>query len=445
MKEHRVYIHSGRRWLTTVQLFLGAVLVILGTPSGAGAEELIRKGETIDVNRCIEIAVKRQPNIMAAAYNIKVSESRIGQARANYFPQINWNSAYTRNNQPVTTINTSQAALLPYSDYYSAIVLTQNIVDFGRTADQVRIQSLNRDASQQDMQNVTSLIVFTVKQYYYSLLQTQRTRDVAAATVRQFQAHLDQANGFFQVGVKARFDVTKAEVDLSNAKITLLTAENNVRIAKVNLNNAMGFPEAPEYGIQDNLAYQPYAIAFDDAVKKAYAQRPDLQAVLLRESSLQKSYDLAKKGYYPNITGSANYIVDNQVFPLERGWTVGAQLTVPIFSGNSTKYQMDEAKANLDALKANEEALRQSIYLEVQQVFLNLELARNQIVASELAVRQADDNLDIANGRYAAGLGNPIEVTDSLVAQSNAKTSYIAALYNFKIAQASAERAMGLR
>jgi len=423
----------------------GAVAAILLVASTARGEELIRKGETVDVKRCIEIALKKQPSITAAAYNIKANESRIGQARANYYPQINWNSSYSRNNEPITTLNTSRSPIVPYNEYSSFVGLTQNIYDFGKTSDQVRIQTLNRDASQQDLQNVTSVIVFTVKQFYYGLLQAQRTRDVAAATVKQFEEHLERAKGFFTVGVKAKFDVTKAEVDLSNARIKLLTAENNVRIAKVNLNNVMGFPNAPEYAIEDNLAYQPYAVTFDEAVKRAYAARPDLQAILIREDSLQKSYDLAMKGYYPYLTGVANYGFENQEFPLSKGWTVGALITIPIFSGNSTKYQMDEARANLDVLKANEESLRQSIYLEVQQAFLNLELARNQIGASELAVRQADENLEIANGRYAAGLGSPIEVTDSLVAQSNAKTAYIAALYNFKIAQASAERAMGAK
>lgn len=428
-----------------MRLFCYIILLFLIVPLKAGAEELIRKGETLDIKRCIEIAIERQPNILAAIYNIKAGESRIGQARANYFPQVNWNSAYSRNNQPVTTLNTSLVPLLPYNDYSSFLSLTQNIYDFGRTSNQVQIQSLSRDASQQDLQNVTSLIVFTVKQFYYGLLQAQKNRDVALGTVQQFQQHLDQANGFFTVGVKAKFDVTKAEVDLSNAKLNLMTAENNVLITAVNLNNAMGYPKAPGYNIQDNLAYQPYEISFEEAVKRAYIERPDLQSVLLKEGALQKTLDLARKGYYPYITGTANYGFDNQEFPLNRGWVVGAQLTVPLFSGNSTKYQMDEARANLDALKANEESLRQSIYLDVQQAFLNLQLAKKQIVTAELAVRQADENLDIANGRYAAGLGNPIEVTDSLVAQSNAKTAYIAALYNYKIAQASAERAMGVR
>jgi len=420
-------------------------LLLLITPFEAEAKELIYKGEMLDIKHCIEIALKRQPNILAAMNNIKANESRIGQAKANYYPQVNLNSAYSRNNPPITSTNASLSLLIPYSDYASYLNLTQNIYDFGKTSDQVRIQSLNRDSSRQDLQNVTTQIVFTVKQSYYGLLQARKNWSVAVETVRQFQQHLDQAKGFFQVGVKAKFDVTKAEVDLSNAKLNLLTAENNVRLTRVNLNNAMGFPEAPEYSIQDNLACQPYEISFEAAVKRAYAERPDLQSILLKERSLQKSIDLARKGYYPYITGTANYGFENQDFPLNKGWTVGAQLTIPIFSGNLTKYQIEEAKANLDVSKANEESLKQSIYLDVQQAFLNLQLAKDQILTAELAVRQADENFDIANGRYAAGLGNPIEVTDSLVALSNAKTAYIAALYNYKIAEASIEKAMGVR
>jgi outer membrane protein len=124
---------------------------------------------------------------------------------------------------------------------------------------------------------------------------------------------------------------------------------------------------------------------------------------------------------------------------------VGATLNFPIFSGLSTKYQVEEARASFDVLKANEETLRQSIYLDVQQAWLNLQVAKDKISTAELSVKQANENLDLANGRYAAGVGNPIEVTDSLVARSNAKTAHVGALYDYKTAQASIEKAMGVQ
>lgn len=127
------------------------------------------------------------------------------------------------------------------------------------------------------------------------------------------------------------------------------------------------------------------------------------------------------------------------------GWNAGVALSIPIFSGFLTKYQVSEAKANLNILLANEEALRQNVLLEVQQTYLNLTEAEERIVTAEITVRQARENHEIATGRYAAGVGNPIEVTDAEVALSNAKASQIQALYDYKIAAASIEKAMGVR
>ena len=419
------------------------IVLFMIAPLTAGAEELVKKDETLDLQRCIAIAVKRQPNILAALNTVRVNESRVGQAKANYYPQVNLSAGYSKNY--TGSSSSVYGSNSPYNDYSSSVTLSQNIYDFDKTSTQVKIQNLNRDSSQQDMANVTSQIVFSVKQTYYALLQAMKNRDVAIETVRQFQHHLEQAKGFFEVGIKPKFDVTKAEVDLSNAKLNLLTAENNVKLARVNLNNAIGLPEAPPFSIEDNLAFQPYEIPFEEALKKAYAGRPDLQSLLLKKASQEKTIDLAKKGYYPYLTGNASYGYEGQSFPVDKGWAVGATLNVPIFSGLSTKYQVEEAQASLAVLKANEETLRQSIYLDVQQAWLNLQVAKDKISTAELSVRQANENLDLANGRYAAGVGNPIEVTDSLVAQSNSKTAHVGALYDYRIAQASIEKAMGVK
>jgi outer membrane protein TolC len=130
---------------------------------------------------------------------------------------------------------------------------------------------------------------------------------------------------------------------------------------------------------------------------------------------------------------------------MEHGWNVGAVLSFPVFSGFLTKYQVEEAKANLDVLRANEEALRQQVFLDVQQAYLTLRAAEEAIPTAKLGVEQAQENLDIANGRYAAGVGNPIEVTDAEVSLANARLAYIQALYADRVAQASLEKAMGQR
>jgi outer membrane protein len=130
---------------------------------------------------------------------------------------------------------------------------------------------------------------------------------------------------------------------------------------------------------------------------------------------------------------------------MDHNWNAGVLLTVPLFSGFLTVHQAAEAKSNFYILKANEESIRQQILLDVRQAYLNLQAAEASIATAELATHQAKENLDLANGRYAAGVGSPIEVSDAFATYVTAQANYTGALSNYKIAQATIEKAMGVR
>jgi len=432
-----------------------AAFLLLFLPVTAGAQEdLIRKGEQLNLQRCIEIALRQQPSIVAARNVVDVNRSIVGQAESAYYPQLNLSAGYSRikpsgssgrsftavDGISTTSVNTSGS----FDEYSGSLSLNQLIFDFWKTKTQVDIQKLNVDSSRSDLDNTSELVVLGVKQAYYGVLQAKKNRDVAEETVGQFQQHLEQARGFYEVGTKPKFDVTKAEVDLSNARLNLIKAENALKISRVTLNNAIGVPDAPEYSIEDNLSFQKYEITFAQAIGQAYTNRPDLQSLIFRRRAAEQSIALAKKGYYPEVTGSAVYNRSGQSFPLDEGWSAGVSLTFPVFSGFLTKYQVEESRANLKVISANEETLKQSILLDVQQGYLNLAQAEESIKTADLTVKQATENLDIANGRYSAGVGNPIEVTDAEVSLTNAKTAYIQALYDYKIARANIEKAIGV-
>ena len=430
--------------------FLVLPLLIFLVPAGLHAQPVppvaaapaISPNEVISLDKAISLAIGNHPSIQAARGTVAASQSRIGQAQANYWPQVNLAGGYTRGYVGAPTAAVPKFGA--YDSYTSGLSASQNVYDFGRTSSQVGIQKFTTESAKSDLTNVIEQIVLGLKQAYFGLLQAQRNRVVAEETVKQFHQHLEQAQGFYDVGTKSKFDVTKAEVDLSNAKLNLIRTSNAVRVSKVTLDNALGLSGAPNYTVEDILSFQPFEIPFDAALKRAFENRPDLQSIIAKKNAAQQSIRAAKSAYYPSVTGNANYGYTGD-FPLTEGWTVGATLNIPIFSGFSTKYQVAEAEANLRVLDANENSIRQQITLDIQQASLGLDEARERISTAELTVRQATENLDLANGRYAAGVGNPIEVTDALVNYSNAKTTHNQALYDYKIAQASMEKAIGVR
>jgi outer membrane protein len=435
-KRARARVHGG-----VIFLVLSALAVSYGGQTG----EAVRKGQTLKLDECITIALERLPAILAARATSEADKSLIRQAEASYFPQISWSSSLSRASVgPRTSLGISTGSVT-YSSYSTGLNLSQNIFDFGKTPAQVKIQRLNYNASLSDIETVIQQALSNVKQAYFGVLQAKRNSDVTEEAVRQFQLHVDQAKGLYEVGLAPKYDVSKAAVDLGNAKINLIKARNAVKVARATLNDAMGVTGTLEYDVEDNLSFEPYGVSFEDALAQAYKNRPDLTALIAKRQAAESSITLAKTGFFPTLSGSASYDYAGNAFPLARGWSLGLSLNVPVFNGFLTTAQVAQSRADLKVIRANEETLRQSVYLAVEQAYLNLQQAEELVPVSQLNVTAAQENFDIANGSYKEGVGDPIQVADASAALISAKIAYIEALYQCKVARAALEQAMGLR
>ncbi len=437
---------------TETSFFLPALVSgqTVTSPEFPGSHEqpgLIAKGQTLTINQCVDIALRRNPNIVAATNTVDVFQNRVGQSRAFYYPQVSAQAGYTRTDLGTAPTGTFARTSVRNDGYSGSVILSQSLLDLGKWSS-VDVAKFNVASSRADLSKTENDTVLSVKQFYYQVLQAKRNRDVFADVIRQSQLHLDQARGFYDVGTKAKIDVIKAEVDLSNAKLNLINAENALKIAWVNLNNAMGVPDAPEYAIEDNLSFQAYQITLEEATAKAFENRPDLKSSIAKRQAAESGIGVARSGYYPTLTGTASYTkqgLNESPNELNSSWSAGVLLTMPLFNGFSTRHLVAEAKSNMYMLKASEESVRQQVLLEVRQAYLNLQATEASISTTELAAQQAKENLDLANGRYAAGVGSPVEVSDAFATYVAAQANHTSALATYKIARANIERAMGLR
>ena len=130
-------------------------------------------------------------------------------------------------------------------------------------------------------------------------------------------------------------------------------------------------------------------------------------------------------------------------FPLQGRWNVGLTLNFPIFQGFNVSAQVQQAEANAEASTAAFETLEQQILLLVEEFYLQLEEAGKKIKVTDILIKQAKDNLRLAETRYSSGLGSPIEITDALVAADNAQIANVQAVFDYNVALAQLRRAMG--
>lgn len=405
-----------------------------------GATDNIAPGDVLNLQRCLEIALKNQPSIIAAASIVEQAESKIGQARAGYYPQLSWQSGYSRIGPPSSSLRNA-----PYNSYSSSLELSQTLFDFGKTSVAVDIQSLNKQSADADAEDVTDSVILNTKEAYYAFVKARMSGSVAEETVSQFQKHFEIAQTFFETGKSSKIDVTSAEVNLSNARIQLISSQNALRVARAALNKAMGITTAVEYNVREEFQKEEAPISLETALAEAYESRADIRSTSLKKNALEKNIELQKKNYLPVLAGSAGYGYAGDDSSINSSYSAGLALHIPVFTGFSTKYAVAEARANLDVVFANEELLRQAIHLEVQTTWLNRHEAFERIAAGKVTVRQAEETLKLAEGRYATGVGGSIEITDAMIKLNNAKLNYINALSDFSIAQARLEKAIGKR
>ncbi len=434
-------------WSSLLTLFL------LVCPALA-QEELPPPGKPLTLEQCVALALKYHPSLQAGQASVEASKARVEQALAAYYPQVNFNTSLNASTFNFVNVGGTTRAYTynwTFTDIFSTgPTLNQNIYDFGRTSNTVKINRENTKASEQDLINTKQTVVVNVKQAYYGVLQTLRLIQVAEETVKQMQDHLAQAQGFYQAGTHPKIDVTKAEVDLANAQLALIQTRNNYQVAQVTLNNALGFRQDLTFAIEDILGFKQMEITPEQILKSAYEQRPEILKLKAQQRAQEATIKFNQAGYYPILSGNAQYLwrtntIDRwYIGPMTWDMILGATLSIPIFSGFLTPNQVAESRATLRNLQAQEEATRQNIRLEADQAYLSLKLAQEQIVVTEKTQIQAQENFELATGRYQVGVGSPLEVTDAETLLANAKANYVTALYNYKVAEAKIEKAMGL-
>ena len=418
------------------------ILAVCGVVRIAAADESLPQKTLAE---CIQIAVDNHPSLKAADASIQAGNQRVYEAAAPYLPQVTASYAATRRQTNGAAAGVSVVANPMKQNFFnSGVSLTQVLFDFGQTLEAIRSAQASEESLRADRTTQLSTVVLNLKQAYFNVLATRRLLGVADETVRQNQKHLEQAEGRFNVGVAAKFDVTQAQVQVAQAELNQVTARNNVSVARETLRNALGLNGELDFDVVDTFDIHHLVITDTDALAAAYDRRPELQSLRAQEKSTADQITSLQLSYFPTVEGLANYNWQSPEYnfdPRFDVWAITGNITWQLASGGLTTAQIGEQKANLMNLKSNEELERQSIALEVRQAVLNLQQAAESIRVSEKGLQQARENLDLAEGRYSTGVGNIIELTDAQASLTTAEASYVQALYSYKTAVAAVEKA----
>lgn len=402
-------------------------------------------GNVLTLDEAIQIALENHPSIKASKERIGAQEAVVGQQVAAYYPTISMTNFYQTGNQAGTSVGVTNNAV---ETYLMRTGVNMTLYNFGKREGTVQSARDTLDATNFNYKTTVDGVILGVKQAYFAYLGLRALVKVQEETVKSRQLLANQAQGFYEVGTRARIDVARAESNLYLAEANLITAQNAVKVAWATLKNTMGVRDLPERPLVEDVTMTPVGYTLDGAKEIAFASRPELKSFDAQRKAQDQLIAVARRGHLPDVVFDGNYRRSNSsvaesTFPLLGAWQIQLSLLIPIFDGFRTTNRVQETLHNYYVIKSQEELQRQQVALDVEQAYLRLMELQERIKANESALNAAKENLDLANGRYQVGVGSIIEATDAQTLYTDAQTTYIRTLYDYKIAEAAFIRAIG--
>lgn len=403
----------------------------------------------LDLDETIQRALLTNPNVKIAEYNRKAAKADYSAAKSARGISISVNHQTTRGGYADNQFyNGSNIGKGIGNDHSNSITATLPLFTGGELQGQIGQAKANYRSMLSAEEQAYIEMKETATNGYFGMLDAGNMKTLCQESVDRLQAHLDNVIAQYNVGIVARADVLRSEVELANAKQDYISAANSYDVAEATLNNIIGTPLDTTLILKDSLQYVPYDN--DMAYCLAYSKdhRPELKQAEYAIDAAEAALVVARSGHMPKINATAgNYWGgDGSNWPGDddENWAVGVTASMNIFDSGVTWSKIHAAQENLAKAKESQRQIQDAVELEVRTDYLGMREAEKRISTTQVAVAQAEEDYHIAVVRYQAGVGTNIDVMDAQVALTEAKTNYVKALYDYNTSKAALNTSMGV-
>jgi outer membrane protein TolC len=322
--------------------------------------------------------------------------------------------------------------------------LSQPILDLA-ALDRARAGGQGLEAAKQGYRDVREMVVMTCASLYLeaalgaSRIEAARTQEAVAAAL------LDRAQRLKDSGVVAGIEVLRARVQREAQRQRVIFYENEFAKQKLALARAVGLPLRQEFDLADELADSAGPVpSVEAAVEEALRSRPDLMQA---ESAYRAAEETRRAGHdegLPSIRFDADLgWIGPTTDRLERTFSVGASVRIPLFEGGRIRANSRLDEAALQQVRARRDDLRAKIEYDVRTALLDVEAAGERAKVAREALDLADEQLRQSQDRFASGVAGNLEVVQAQDAVATASENHLSALYAHNLARLALSRAAG--
>ena len=430
-----------RNKLTKRFLLLSAALTMaLGQSAFAG--------ETVALNLddAMLRAFQTNPTVSIAQYELDSARASYNAARQSRGISISASHQTKRyGNDDAVEVNGNWTKGIG-NKHSNGLTASLPIFTGGKLSGQIQKAKANFKYNEIGVQRTYNEMRSTVTSGYFDMLQADNMQKLSAESVTRLEDHLKNVQAQYDVGVVAKADVLRSQVELADAKQDLIKAENQYQLAEASLNRIVGLPMDTNLKLDNILVYTAYDRTMEDCLAYAAEHRPELEQAKQNVEAYKGALKVARSGHMPQVAASASQSWSDTNWPGDENgnWGVGVSVEMNVFDTGVTLSKIHGAEADLKNAEETYRDTVDSVNLDVRNNYLSLREAEKRIGNTKLAVEQADEDYRIAQLRYMSGVGTNTDVLDAQVALTKAKTNYTQALYDYNTSKTALETSIGV-
>ncbi|MDO4177681.1 MAG: TolC family protein [Phascolarctobacterium sp.] len=401
----------------------------------------------MDLPDAMQRAFDTNPDISIAQYNFEAARANYNAARESYGISITASHQTSRSGYDDPYYNNYGVWTKDIGNYHSnGVTASMPIFTGGKLEGATKQAKAAYKIAKVGVQQSYNDMRDTVTTGYFNVLNARNMRQLTSESVDRLSDHLKNVQAQYDVGVVAKVDVLRSEVEVASAVQSWLSAKNSAEIAEANLNRIVGLPLDTSLELDDLLNYTPCDYDLPYCLDYSVKHRPEYEIAKQYVEAAKGALISAKSGHMPQISASATQKWADKNWPGDDNgnWAVGLSASLNVFDTGVTWSKIHAAEADLHKAEENYRSTVDQLNLDVRTKYYNMRVAEEQIRSAKSALDAAEEDYRIAKLRYMNGVGTNTDVLDAQVALTNAKTNYLQAMYDYNVSKVELDNAIGV-
>lgn len=412
------------------------VLIIFITAAAtAGTKVFGQQARTVSIKEAIDLSIKNSKQLKNSYAKTEEATAALREAVQNRLPAVSVSGSYLRLNNPHINLKTkasdpggnggsSQTAGKPSSALYGIANVSLPIYSGLRIKYGIESSRYLAEAARLDAGSDREAVILNTIQAYDNLYKSKAAVDLVKEDLESNRQRVKDFANLEKNGLLARNDLLKAQLQESNTELSLLDAENNWKLADVNMNLMLGLPDSTILSVNES-DLQPTSAQIkgvEEYVQSGLQNRKDVSALSYRKKAANTAVKIAKGAIYPSFALTGGYVAANipNVLTVTNAVNIGVGVQYNLNLGKNNS-QVQQARAREKQVEANQEMLADEIQLEINQAYQNYLLSQKKIEVYEKAVAQSEENYRIVKNKFGNALATITDLLDADVAQLQAR------------------------